>query len=720
MIRALALLLAFAAPAFAETATVRSGEHGDFTRLVILLPDQEDWTLGRTDTGYAFSAAGEVQPDYDLSRVWDLITRSRLADVRALPQTGALALDLACDCHIFPFENRPGVVVLDIKPGPPPPGSAFEAPAFAAAATVQPATPASGKRYDWLDTRDTDGRTASAAVPRLPLPLPLETGSVSLEPLRDELLEQIARGAADGIVDMELPGKPPEVPDVEHGDLPWSNIHIGEAGGLIVTDPDAFVAGGRPEGACVDPALLDLPSWGGGKSAEDLLAESRAGLYGEFDAPDVTAIRRSAQQLLYLGFGAEARQTALLAGSDAPEYMQYYRSIGLIIDGADDPNTPFADMLDCEGPASLWAALARDRLPPGPEVKRDAIVQAFVALPAHLRQHLGLRLAEKFLALNDTETARMIRDAMERAPDADKVAVALLDAKTDLTQDDPQAAQSHAEAAVALDGDGTDALITLVESHFRTLDPLGPETADALQSLQRETRGTDSGPAVDRAVVLALALSNQIDAAFDEAADRNEVLSDLWRVTEDRATDDEFLKRAVLPPEAAAPMVKPELGTAIAERLLSLGFPDAARSWLGPVFPEDSPERRRLAAEAAFLQGDARSTVGFLAGLDDTEAAALRGRALVQLDELGAAAQAFATAGDAAAAVRLGPWEGDWAGLDPALSEPWLDAAKIVTAESDGKSSGLLGRGSQAIEESAASRSAIEALLNSVASPPSE
>ena len=720
MIRVLIPLLVLAAPALAETAIVRSGEHGDFTRVVIQLPEGGEWTLGRTDTGYAFAAVAEVPPDYDLSRVWDLITRARLADVRPLPQSGALALDLACDCHIFPFENRPGVVVLDIKPGPPPPASAFEAPAFPESAVAEPTTSDSGKRYDWLATRDAQDKVAAATAPRLSLPLPLETGSVSLEPLREELLQKIARGAADGIVEMELPGKPPQAPEVENVELPWSNIHIGEASGVIVTDPDAFVSGARPEGECADPAMLDLPAWGGGKSAEDLLAESRSGLYGEFDVPDVAAVRRSTQQLLFLGFGAEAQQTALLAGSDAPDDLRYYRSMGRIIDGASDPDTPFAGMLDCEGPASLWAALASDRLPPGPEVRRDAVVQAFVALPSHLRQHLGLRLAEKFLALDDTETARMIRDAMERAPDADKVAVSLLDAKTGLTQDDLQAAQDHAEAAVALDGDGPDALITLVESHFRTLDPLGPETAEALLSLQRESRDTDLGPAIDRAVVLGLALSSQFDAAFEAAAEKDAVLSDLWRVTEDRATDDEFLRKAVLPLGTAAPMVKPELGTAIADRLLSLGFPDAAQGWLGPVFPEDSPERRLLAARVAFLQGDARSTVGFLARLDDAEAAALRGRALVQLDELGAAAQAFATAGDAAAAVRLGPWEEDWSGLDPALSEPWLKAAEIVTEVREGDATGLLGRGSQAIEASAASRAKIDALLNSVAAPPAE
>lgn len=720
MIRALIVLVAIAAPAWAEMAVVRTGEHGDFTRLVISLDSNANWTLGRTDTGYAFATDTEAQPEYDLSRVWDLITRSRLTKVKSDPKSGALTIDLGCDCHIFPFETRPGIVVLDIKPGAAPEASAFEAAFSLPGAEAQPSETMAGKGYDWLSDRQDADASVAAKTPRIAFPLPLQTGSVSLEPLRDELLREIARGAADGIVDMELPGTSPKVEDVLPQDLPWSNIHIGEAPGVIVTDPDAFVEGTRPDEVCPDPKLLDLPAWGGTRAPAEMLADARSGLYGEFDEPQPEAILHSIKSLLYLGFGAEAIQTADLMTAATPEELVYYRSMGLIIDGESDPATPFATMLDCEGPASLWAALARDRLPADKGVKRDAIVLAFTALPAHLRQHLGPALAEKFLALDDVEAARIVRDAMQRAPDADVAAVALLDAKADLHQNDTEAAQSHAETVVAIDGDGPEGLVTLVEAHFRTLDPLGPETAEALRALQGETEGTAEGPALDRAVVLSLALSDQLDAAFKEPAATGKVLEDLWRIAEDRATDDAFLLKAVLPSGIAAPMVDPALAQSIAERVLSLGFPDAALAWLGPVFPEDVPERRILAARALLAQGDARSAVSMLADLKDAEAEATRGKALIQLDDPTAAAESLAAAGEAEAAVRLGPWKRDWASLDPSLPAPWLQAADGVVAPAEASETGLLGRGGQAVEASVSSRAAIEALLTSVASPQAE
>ncbi len=49
---------------------------------------------------------------------------------------------------------------------------------------------------------------------------------------------------------------------------------------------------------------------GGDRPPLDLLAEARSGLYGEFDVPNEEAVLHSVKVQLYLGFGAEAGQTA--------------------------------------------------------------------------------------------------------------------------------------------------------------------------------------------------------------------------------------------------------------------------------------------------------------------------------------------------------------------------------------------------------------------------
>jgi hypothetical protein len=713
MIRALLVLLATLLPASAETARVLSGEHGDFTRLVIELPTADSWTLGRTEDGYAFAANGKAQPDYDLDRIWQRIDRNRLTSLARDSGTGALVLALGCDCHVFPFEYQPGIVVLDIKPGPAPAASAFEA-AFSMPGAAAPSDKETQpeRTYDWRNA-------AGNGVPRpvTTLPLPLETGSVSLKPLRDELLEQIAQGAANGIVDMQLPGKPQEVASSELS-TPWLNIHIGESPGIIVTEPNALVPGEKANAVCAPTEVLNLGDWADGRLPHDLLVEARNGLFGEFDAPNEPAVLHSVQLLLYLGFGAEAGQTADLLGSDAAnDRLPLYRSMARLVDGDSDPQTPFAAMLECDGPAALWAALAHDRLPVGPEVNGDAIVQAFQALPSHLRRHLGPALAEKFLERNDSEAARIIRDAIERSPDADPAAVALLEAKADLHNGDTEAAIEHAEAAVALDGDQADNLIALVETHFRKMKPLDPGVAEALMAVQGENEGTERGPAIHRAIVLALALSDQTEAAFMQGGLSGGVEADLWRVVHDRAADDDFLRHAVLAPDAQPPGVDSDVKLATARRLLALGFSDAALTWLGPVALTDAPELRLLAAQAETASGNATTASELLTGLQGPEAETLRAKALEQLGDLTAASAALVSAGETEAAARLDLWRGDWDALKSVAPDAWLTAAEYAKPAPVDVASGLLGRGNKTIDASLASRSAIEALLATVPSP---
>ena len=717
MIRLALILLGIASSAMAETSRVYSGEHGSFTRLVVELPNTSGWILGRTADGYAFATGDTDQPDYDLADVWQRISRSRATAIARDPDTGALRLTLGCDCHIQPFEYRPGVVVLDIKPGKAPQASAFEADfetRWTNAADPEPAPetdPAPG--YSWLGTRATAGQPGPKSQP-----LPLATGGVSLEPLRDELLEQLARGAADGIVDLGLPANTSRPSRAQSGDLPWSGIRIGQQPGLAARLPEPFADDRTPATACADAALLDIAAWGEAGTPSELLASARSGLYGEFDIPDPDAVLRSVRLHLHLGFGAEAIQVADLATDPAnADLLSLYSSMGHIIDGDPDPATPFAEMLDCDGPAALWAAMARDRLPRGPGVNRAAILRAFQALPAHLRSHLGTGLAERFLVIDDPDAARMVRDAMSRAPNTDPGAIALLDASTNLHAGNTEAARHHAAEAVALDGSQATGLVTLVEAHFRDLRPLGAEVPEALLSLRSEIGQSDLGAKVDRAIVLSLALSNQIDAAFSYRDASDEVLAELWQVAASRAEDDSFLGHAVLPEGVRPPKLSRDLASNIARRLLDLGFFDAALVWLGPVSSEDSADRKLFAARAKLGLGDARATIQLLEGMDDLESEAVRALALLQLGDLREAATALLAAGKPEEAVRVALWQGEVPSAETVVPGVWKDPALAALPVAEGDGVGLLGRAAATVDSSLAARAAIETLLQSVARP---
>jgi hypothetical protein len=719
MIRLVLWLLLWAAPAAAESARVLSGEHGDFTRLVVELPEGSAWTLGKTAMGYAFAVPGGGQLGYDLASVWDRIPRTRLQALRSDPATGVLMLTLACRCHVFPFEYRPGVVVLDIKDGPAPAGSAFEL-AFGgppvSRAPGPPILPHSGgpvSGYSWVSARGSKRQQApDVALAGLGLPM-IGSGS-AFAPLRDQLLRQISAGAASGLVDMALPGAAAGT-ELQEGSLPWAHVSLGERPGLTVGATPLDEPPLQPHEECIADDVLDLPGWGREVSPADLVSTARAGIYGEFDRPDPEAIMRAVRQHLFLGFGAEARQYAALSADDPDQRdMAVLLSLSRLVDGETDPNGPFATMAGCEGRAALWAALAATHLSTGPDLATDAALRSFLELPAHLRRSLGPDLAEKFLDRKDMEAVRIIRDALGRQAEP-PASVAVLDAKVDLLAGRGEEARQHAETALTEGANSEVGLVALVDAHFRDLQPLSPEVATGLAAFLSQAETAADRQDLQRALILALALSDQTAAAFELAKAVDQPTGDLWAVAVARAADDAFLTEAVPAPPASSPRVAAVAD--IAARLLALGFPDAALDWLGPIGVEEGPERRRLAAEGELARGAASVALQHLLGLAAPEDELLRARALVQLGRYEPARRAFLAAGRPEEADRLLPWMADWSGLPSDETDPWRAVASDPGPSAGAEDAGPLARGRLAAETSAATRSAITDLLQAVERP---
>ncbi len=187
MIRAAAVLVLLAGLAWAasvpgvaaqgiETVRVRSGDHPAFSRLVVELDRAAGWQFGRTEGGYALQIEGRTR--FDLSRVFDLIGRTRIAGVaEAAPGSGRMTIALACDCHAQVSRYRGSWIVIDITDGPPPAGSPFEtalavAPPGAEAQAL--ALPAAARRSPPAPSRPAVAVSAPPAA---------ETGAVAQAPV---------------------------------------------------------------------------------------------------------------------------------------------------------------------------------------------------------------------------------------------------------------------------------------------------------------------------------------------------------------------------------------------------------------------------------------------------------------------------------------------------------------------------------------------------------
>ncbi|MEZ5910861.1 MAG: hypothetical protein R3D84_00505 [Paracoccaceae bacterium] len=687
----------------ADVANVSSGNHDGFTRLAVSLPAGAGWSLNRDGEGYVLRVES---PDlrFDTSAVFKRIGKARLARIEPLSADTGLRFALNCDCHAIAFVDRPGFVVIDLRDGAPAAGSVFEA-AYAAGGGTRPlprpqrGTETTPETAPAPDGSDAVGSLAMAAQPLVlpepdpaaPLTLPLGGLSDSaLRQTRNAIAEQLSRAATQGLVELEVSppgsqpgGSLPAEPSLEHADAlesahperddtaPDENHATGNHPSTAqlriaaTTAVDANRGSGpgldlTPDGqACPDPADYDIAGWGDDRLAVLQLVDARTGLVGEFDHIDPVRALRLAQLYLYLGFGAEARQVLdQFLGPEAPEALLMLAAL------VDDPDRADAAALrglaSCEGPVSLWAALADPGLSAADAVDSGAILRGFSGLPLHLRRHLGLALAERLRAAGEPGAARNLRDALARAPGDHGANLARLDARLlDDAGATDDAERVLAEAVTEAGPEAGPAMAEFVEVKFRLRDSPEPALAAAVAALIRENRGTAAEPALKRARVLAAALAGDFDTGFD-AADGTDARtrSDLWLLLGESGSDEALLVHGLAATARDIAETAEEARRRIAERFVSLGFADRSREWLAGLSGTEE-----LLARGDLAAGDGRQALVRLAGKTTPEAQTLRAKALRQLGRFEDAAQSFERIDDAPNAAAMRVLAGDFATL---------------------------------------------------------
>lgn len=720
-ILALACILFAALPVSAEVAKVTGGEHKDFTRLVVEARDIGNWRFGRAVDGYELEFGNAVTA-FDVTQAFEKIPRDRITALWRDPKTGRLRFSLACACHAIAFEFRSGIVVIDIKSGPPPEGSGFESPIDPA--SPEPADLASGKTdaapsassdgYDWIALQ----RNAASKGKDAAVPMPLPTGEVSLDPLRDALLAQISKGAAQGVVEIIDGGLPPGDGNASD-EGPWSRVSIGEMPGLKAGDDREHAGQMAADGkSCLTDKDLDVASWGLSGDIPAQFGLARSGMLTEFDAPVPDAVLRSVRFHIFLGFGVEARQYLGFIDGDRKEEVRLLGAMSFIVDEETAVDNPFDGMESCDSAAALWATLAHlsDGVPPL-ATNADAVARSFSALPAQMRQHLGGGLVDMFIASGDDETARKLRDAIRRMPVEGNPEVELMDARFHLSEGDEVTATHLAEGVMRDSGPATDeAAVTLVEAAFQGSHQIDPGLPLALDAFLHDAKGSNLVPALHRAKVLAAAMTGDFNVAFTEVKQAPDSFSDLWSLSAIAMPDDSFLEEAARY-AVARPSTKATVRHDIAERLMGLGFPDLALSWLGPVGPGEGDDVRLMAAKAHIMLRNAPAVVDLLAGITSPEAETLRATAIAQLGDMKAAADALRQAGDETAGQRALTWTQDWSLVATDGPESWRAAASLLSAQGEGSPPGSIARGTELVKESAAARAKIEALLGSLVPP---
>lgn len=712
-----ALWLALTGFATAAPVLVKSGEHDGFTRLVLDYRAPVAWQVGRTADGYALRIVNDA-PVYDLTDTFKLIGKSRLAGIAADPASGVLNLAIACACYAIPFEFRPGIVVIDLRDGRPPKGSSFEEPLVQAARPEAQSEPGPAPaRYDWTVAALAQLRTgAPQATDAQPFAPQLDSDP-ALQPLRNSLLHQLSRGAAQGVVDMAKlhPGETVAVASA-HDSTPSARVALGELPGVALSNglPDHESIGAQGQ-ACVDSARLDVASWGDDSPIFAQIATSRAGLIAEFDKPDPAVLQRAIQFQLFIGFGAEAKQVMQAFPVDLPD-KPLWQSMARLVDGRPDPGSAFIGQESCDSAAALWAILAQPRLDASQHANINAAFLAFSALPIGLRRDLGPVLADRFIAIGASGAAARVRDAIMRAPGGTGPDATLLTAKIEMAQGDAAAAEATLQPVITDPGPGTAAaLVALVEARVAQDLPVAADLVAALEAVVQEQAGS---PAATRALMLAKAASGDMAGAFTLLPQAPDAEPQLWRILALLGTDDAILAHAIRASAAPAPKLTPDSAAKLAQRLARLGMADNALHWL----QDESQVDPLLLAQIQLQRHDGRAALRALTGQDSPDALPLRAQALQMLGEDAAAAQIYAQSGDSAAEQRaLGVAE-NWPELAARGTDPWKQLASDLSGDPkadplSATDEGPLAVGKRLVDRSAATQQAVEALLTQIALP---
>ncbi|WP_166486210.1 hypothetical protein [Jannaschia sp. CCS1] len=550
----------------AQTIPVQSGDHPNFTRLVLPIGADREWDLDQSSGDQWNLTITPAVDGFDTSRMFELIQRDRLLNVVA---TQALSLDLACTCDVTSFRYDTRFLVIDITdpdPNAPLPevqvtDAEVEAAERTAAAEALPDLANLLRAPDDLPRIDPRAAPVIAETP-IETPDPVAPNP-RLAEAAQIMAEQLARAAAAGLLDIAVDesmtsADPSEstAPDPNSATEPTAVVDTDPTGTATPTLPiqptvppaealpiraetafDAILPAGESIGETpLETSCLNVPftvaEWTDGEDIYHSLGALRLALYDERDMLRPDAAIELAQHYIYYGFGSEAAYW-LDQVDAAPVAL---RDIAALIDGNDTVQfLPVHSTEDCSEGELLWRYLGGAVQGPMTVDDTAAIQRAYDTLPPNLRDHMGPRLAVQLSEDGYSGTARNIRDILHRGGRIDADALRILDLDLGVPMElTPEQTRQELDRALRDSEDPADVLANALAFDRRNgilPTPSRLTTADALM------REIGSGQATDdlwRETLLAHAALGQIDEALSRLGDpsradatRAEALTDL-------------------------------------------------------------------------------------------------------------------------------------------------------------------------------------------------
>lgn len=607
---------------------VQTGEHADFTRVVIGLPQGADWQIGRTPEGYTVRVS--ATDGFILDEFFTLIPRDRISAVSQDPDEGELQLIVDCVCHAVASIHLSNFLVIDIRDGPAPPNSPFEA-ALVLKTSVDPDPPLPAPVG--LAYRPAQNRLLPLITPRFmgpeseppadnaeqneevaDSPAPVISAASADEALRliaQSLTESVGRGLTEGLLQegLNTVSEPSTLND-DFGVPPLlARAALPGVTARTSIDPLAIEsAAPSPQTQdgqrCLPEAAFDVASWGNDSPPGQQLNVTRNGLAAEDGRFAEGSLVTLARLYVFLGFGREAQQALELEGVQSQDRI-FLRTIAQIID--DEPVVPmvFAGQVSCPTNVALWALLAQPNAPTDAQVNRTAVVNAYRALPHYVQQAIAPRLSRALLAIGAEDEALQVLGPQATVDSGDITRLlaeaSLADAlgEDTLAMDKIKDAARNAprispEAMARFFRDGASRGIGFSDEDFLLADALRFENTDTPAAADLADAQFVGYLSVDRFADARTLLLTRQNALSPEAYAAG--VSAVYQQAAQRMPDASFLEFVW---QQDLTMQDAATQNLIAQRLVELGFPDRALSVLtSPAVGEIAAQRDLLVADA--------------------------------------------------------------------------------------------------------------------------
>lgn len=534
-------------------------------------------------------------------------------------------------------------------------------------------------------------------LPEAPAPAPEAEAALTRE-LEQQLLQSIGSAATQGLLTPSdslreaMQDLPPGRYD-EHNELHPTDPGVSSTPSTLEADKEVDVSRYRLSGS---PCTLAMPPLTTGEPVESFVLELgklRSALTGEFDRDNAEAYMALGQFYLRNGFGAEAIRATQSVPSN-PEIIAEMTAVGRILEyGHDRADGPFAGKIWCEGEASVWAALTGPEIAPGSDFDRAAILTTITALPAPLKSYIGPLLAERFVTAQETGIARDIlrivsRDLPETTP-MREFATAQLQTE-EQGQPDPQAY----DPIIARNDDlSPEALIDFTDATLESGAQVDPETIGLLESYRIQYRDAPLFARLLRSEIMAQASAGNFAASFGLYAEQGQVLDpEVASGTVDQlagdmarnATDASFTRIYFEHEATIQEMARTETANDVAERLLSLGFAEAAAQLIAPGAEGEAGRQRRLLRTRIALE--ARDPLGAereLHGMTGPDVDALRASARLISGDFAGAEILFRSAGEDEKAAEAAWLARNWREVQSSAPEPISRVARVVSDQQE-------------------------------------